>query len=108
MEKKKLENIENQLKLLTVKVDIVLSKLEYEEQRKKNHTSFPSMDNDDDDLYDDAFAIIVKAGKASPALLQRRLQIGYARAARLMDIFEEKGVVGPQKGAKPRDVLIKK
>lgn len=60
----------------------------------------------DDELYDEAQQVIVQAGKASASLLQRRLRIGYARAARLLDILEEKGVVGPAEGAKPRDVYI--
>jgi len=60
----------------------------------------------DDDLYDDAVKLVTEAGKASASLLQRRLRVGYARAARLLDILEDNGVVGPQEGAKPRDVLI--
>ena len=68
----------------------------------------PDGDDDvDDDLYEEAREIIIKAGKASSSYLQRRLRIGYARAARLLDILEEKGVVGPPDGSKPRDVLIK-
>jgi S-DNA-T family DNA segregation ATPase FtsK/SpoIIIE len=47
------------------------------------------------------------AQKASTTYLQRRLAIGYARAARLMDILEERGVIGPGHGAKPRDILVK-
>jgi hypothetical protein len=46
------------------------------------------------------------AGKASASLLQRRLSVGYARAARLLDILEEQGVIGPADGAKPREILI--
>jgi len=60
---------------------------------------------DDDDLYEEARLIIIEAGKASTSYLQRRLKIGYARAARLMDMLEERGVIGPSDGAKPRDVL---
>jgi len=60
----------------------------------------------DDELYQEAKKVIVKAGKASASLLQRRLRIGYARAARLLDLLEEKGVVGPVDGAKPREVFI--
>jgi len=60
----------------------------------------------DDDLYDDAVQLVTEAGKASASLLQRRLRVGYARAARLLDILEENGVVGPQDGAKPRDILM--
>lgn len=62
---------------------------------------------DDDDLFEEAREIVIEAGKASTSYLQRKLRIGYARAARLMDILEERGVVGPPDGAKPRDVLVK-
>jgi len=60
----------------------------------------------DDDLTIEAKEIVIKAGKASATLLQRRLRVGYARAARLLDILEEMGVVGPPEGSKPREVLI--
>jgi len=62
---------------------------------------------EEDELYSDAYDVVVKAKKASASLLQRRLRIGYARAARLLDILEEKGIVGPVNGAKPREVFIK-
>ncbi|MBI1957480.1 MAG: DNA translocase FtsK [Candidatus Niyogibacteria bacterium] len=61
----------------------------------------------DDDLYEEAKTIVVGAGKASASYLQRRLRIGYARAARLLDILESRGVIGPGEGAKPREVLVK-
>jgi S-DNA-T family DNA segregation ATPase FtsK/SpoIIIE len=61
--------------------------------------------DDEDDLYEDARAAVLQAGKASTSFLQRKLRIGYARAARLIDILEERGVVGPGSGAKPREVL---
>jgi len=61
-----------------------------------------------DELYGDAKEVITQAGKASASLLQRRLRIGYARAARLLDLLEEQGIVGPADGAKPRDVYIDK
>jgi len=66
-----------------------------------------SSDDVDDDLYEEAKEVVAAAGKASASLLQRRLRIGYARAARLLDILEDKGVIGPGDGAKPRQVLIK-
>ena len=58
----------------------------------------------DDELYEAAKEEVTRAGKASATLLQRRLRIGYARAARLLDILEDNGVVGPGEGAKPREV----
>lgn len=60
----------------------------------------------DDDLFLDAVDCVIRSNKASSSLLQRRLRIGYARAARLLDLLEERGVVGPADGSRPRDVLI--
>jgi DNA segregation ATPase FtsK/SpoIIIE, S-DNA-T family len=60
---------------------------------------------EDDDLYEDARQTVIEAGKASTSYLQRKLGIGYARAARLIDMLEERGVIGPGSGAKPREVL---
>ena len=62
-------------------------------------------DDEDDDLYEDARQTVIEAGKASTSYLQRKLGVGYARAARLIDMLEERGVIGPGNGAKPRDVL---
>ena len=62
-------------------------------------------DDSDDDLYLEAKAAVEEAGRASTSYLQRKLRIGYSRAARLMDILEEKGVIGPADGSRPRDVL---
>jgi S-DNA-T family DNA segregation ATPase FtsK/SpoIIIE len=59
---------------------------------------------DDDPMLQEATDEVRRAGKASASLLQRRLRVGYARAARLLDIMEEKGIIGPGDGAKPRDV----
>jgi S-DNA-T family DNA segregation ATPase FtsK/SpoIIIE len=65
-------------------------------------------DDDDDDLYDQAKGVVEEAGKASTSYIQRKLRVGYSRAARLMDILEKRGVIGPADGSKPRDVLTKK
>jgi S-DNA-T family DNA segregation ATPase FtsK/SpoIIIE len=62
---------------------------------------------DEDDLYEDAREVVIAAGKASTSYLQRKLGVGYARAARLMDMLEERGVVGAGSGSKPREVLVK-
>ncbi|MEX2052967.1 MAG: FtsK/SpoIIIE domain-containing protein, partial [Candidatus Paceibacterota bacterium] len=59
-----------------------------------------------DELFNDAKEVVVQAGKASASLLQRRLKVGYARAARLLDLLEESGMIGPGEGAKPREVYI--
>ncbi|MEA3344407.1 MAG: DNA translocase FtsK 4TM domain-containing protein [Patescibacteria group bacterium] len=59
---------------------------------------------DEDPLFEEAKRVVIEANKASASLLQRRLRVGYARAARLIDILEEKGLVGPADGAKPREV----
>lgn len=62
--------------------------------------------DDDDELLAQAKQVITQAKKASTSLLQRRLKLGYARAARIMDMLEEEGSIGPQEGAKPREVYI--
>lgn len=59
----------------------------------------------DDDLYEDARTTVIESGKASTSYLQRKLGVGYARAAKLIDMLEERGVVGPGNGAKPREIL---
>lgn len=65
-----------------------------------------SSNEDLDDLFEEAKAAVVAAGKGSTSYIQRKLGVGYARAARLMDQLEEQGVVGPENGSKPREVLI--
>ncbi|MDD5749413.1 MAG: DNA translocase FtsK 4TM domain-containing protein [Patescibacteria group bacterium] len=67
---------------------------------------FSSGEDYEDSLAEEAKEIVLKAGKASATLLQRRLRVGYARAARLLDILEEMGVVSSAEGSKPREVLI--
>lgn len=71
--------------------------------------SFDNSDNygNDDEIFEEAKEMVIKTGKASSSYLQRKFKIGYARAARLIDMLEEAGVVGPGDGAKPREVLIK-
>jgi len=64
------------------------------------------MASEEDPLYEEAKKLVIETKKASSSLLQRRLKVGYARAARLIDILEERGVVGPGEGAKPREILV--
>jgi S-DNA-T family DNA segregation ATPase FtsK/SpoIIIE len=71
-----------------------------------NGVVFKDDGGNDEPLLQEAQDVVVRAGKASASLLQRRLKIGYARAARILDLLEEKGVIGPGDGAKPRDILI--
>ena len=66
----------------------------------------PTNNDADDDMWEDAVRVVIEGRKASTSLLQRRLRVGYARAARLIESMEEQGIVGPADGAKPRDVLV--
>jgi len=67
-----------------------------------------SGDEVDDELYQDAVRVVCEMGRASTSTLQRRLRIGYGRAARLIDLMEKDGIVGPPDGSKPREVLKRK
>ena len=76
-------------------------------QKPQRDVLIPGFDNsndDDDELLSEAMEVVRAAKKASASLLQRRLRVGYARAARLLDMLEEQGVIGPGEGAKPREV----
>ncbi|MCF7860046.1 DNA translocase FtsK [Patescibacteria group bacterium] len=61
---------------------------------------------DEDELMEEAQEVIIKAGKASTSLLQRRLSIGYGRAAKILDMLEDAGIISPSNGSKPREVLV--
>lgn len=76
-------------------------------QETNSGESFDGYSGGDDPLYEEAKKTVIETRKASASFLQRRLRIGYARAARLLDILEEKGVIGPGEGAKPREVFVK-
>lgn len=64
--------------------------------------------NEEDELYQDAVSLVLENDAASTSLLQRRMKIGYGRAARLLDLMEENGIVGPPRGSKPREVVLNK
>ena len=72
----------------------------------RSGTILDQQGDDDEPLLEEAIEAMIQAGRASTSLLQRRLKIGYGRAARIMDLLEEKGIIGPGEGAKPREVLI--
>lgn len=67
---------------------------------------FGGPSDDHDPLFNEAKRFILEAGKASASLLQRRMKVGYARAARILDEMEEAGIIGPADGAKPREILV--
>jgi S-DNA-T family DNA segregation ATPase FtsK/SpoIIIE len=107
--------VKNVVKYLADNYDSLPSEINITGENVTKDVAFDSMnlegslssddDEADDDLYDEAKDLVVKSGKASTSYLQRKLSIGYGRAARIMDILEEKGVIGPANGSKPRDVV---
>lgn len=62
--------------------------------------------DEDDPLYNDIVQFVIETQKASASLLQRKFKLGYNRAARIVDLLEERGIIGPQNGSKPREVLV--
>ncbi len=86
-----------------------LDTINLEDHAGSNDSVFNAMiggsDDADDDLYEDAKLAVTEAGKASTSYIQRKLRVGYSRAARLMDLLEENGVIGPADGSRPREVL---
>jgi S-DNA-T family DNA segregation ATPase FtsK/SpoIIIE len=77
---------------------------ELEKSSEEAESKFKNIYSQEDPLYEEAKRVVIETRRASASLLQRRLRIGYARAARLIDILEEKGIVGSADGAKPREV----
>lgn len=92
--------------------DDIMKEIERNADNTKKKGPAVNQDNDDDDqkdsMFNKAVEVVVEAQMASTTLLQRRLKLGYARAARIVDELEEKGIVGPFEGSKPRKVLISK
>ena len=74
----------------------------------KYDDGYESKDEYDDPLYNDIVEFAMEFGKISASLIQRKYRIGYNRAARIVDLLEERGIIGPQNGSKPREVLVKK
>jgi len=63
------------------------------------------LEGEQDPLYEEALRVVMEAGKASTSTLQRRLRLGYGRAARILDMMQRDGIIGPPDGSKPREVL---
>ncbi|HEY7160641.1 MAG TPA: DNA translocase FtsK, partial [Acidobacteriota bacterium] len=82
-------------------------KPEYNEDILREPVSKMELDDFYDELYNDAIRVVVTSGQASISNLQRRLRLGYGRAARMIDRMESEGIVGPADGSRPRDVLVK-
>jgi S-DNA-T family DNA segregation ATPase FtsK/SpoIIIE len=80
---------------------------EYREDLIVPETGQPTKPDEEDELFETAMQLVIETQQASVSLLQRRLHIGYTRAARLIDALESHGVIGPYEGSKPREVLIK-
>ncbi|MGD1018778.1 MAG: DNA translocase FtsK [Verrucomicrobiia bacterium] len=78
------------------------------EQKLKRNVNLPDGDpsEEDEELVEQCIEVIRQTNRASVSVLQRRLRIGYTRAARIMDLLEERGIVGPNKGAEPREILM--
>ena len=79
-----------------------------EDDEERGATTMTESDDYEEPLYNEIVEFVVSQGKASASLLQRRFRLGYNRAARCIDLLEERGIVGPQNGSKPREVLKKK
>ncbi len=92
--------------------DFVMNEIEtraiQENNKKISSAATDDDEGEDDPMLDDAIKVVVENGLASTSLLQRKLKLGYARAARIVDAMEERGIVGPYEGSKPRKVLITK
>ena len=106
---KEIEKVTNQIKIMSPPSyidDVISPKLTKEKVQGIPTSKLNVEDEDGDDLYQQALEIILESRKASASLLQRRLKVGYARAARLLDLMEENGVIGPVNGSKPREIYI--
>ncbi len=84
--------------------DVLAESIEESLDKKNRREDGFGRGGEEDALYEEAKYVVISSQKASASLLQRRLKVGYARAARLLDILESKGVIGPGEGAKPREV----
>ncbi len=105
---KEIKNVLNWLKENTPsdEDDSLAENIEQSLEHAEEKDMYAGEEGDDDPLYDEARKLVIESKKASASFLQRRLRIGYVRSARLIDILERRGVVGPAEGAKPRDIYV--
>ncbi|WP_422123500.1 DNA translocase FtsK 4TM domain-containing protein [Planococcus sp. X10-3] len=91
-------------------VDFVIEqqKAQYQEDMIPTEVEETNIDSETDEIYDDAVQLVTDMQTASVSMLQRRFRVGYSRAARIIDQMEQRGVVGPYEGSKPRTVLVQK
>lgn len=89
-------------------IDFIKSQTEpiYDEEILKEQTKTRESDGQKDGLYDEAVRVIMESNQASVSILQRRLRLGYTRAARIIDVMEQEGLIGPFEGSKPRRILV--
>lgn len=81
---------------------------EMKNDSSSHNDGYESQEEYEDPLYNEIVEYVIQAGKVSASLIQRKYRLGYNRAARIIDLLEERGIIGPQNGSKPREVLIKK
>ncbi|MFA6076554.1 MAG: DNA translocase FtsK [Candidatus Paceibacterota bacterium] len=109
--KENLKNIERKIDELSEKVRLISERQnsQYSDiiMQIKNENGGIYDNLDDENLYEKVKSAVIKAGRASTSYIQRKFQLGYARSARLMDLLEERDIIGEGDGAKPREVLIK-
>ena len=87
--------------------DDVMMNLEAPQEEKEEKARSVEIEEDEDDpLYNEIVEFVISTQKASASLLQRKFKLGYNRAARIIDLLEERGIIGPQNGSKPREVLV--
>jgi len=89
-------------------VDFIKSQAEpaYDEEILKEQQKSHLVQGEKDDIYDEAVRVIMESNQASVSILQRRLRLGYTRAARIIDMMEQEGMVGPFEGSRPRKILV--
>jgi len=89
-------------------VDFIKSQAEpvYDEEILKEQQKSTLTNGEKDELYEQAVRVIMESNQASVSILQRRMRLGYTRAARIIDMMEQEGLIGPFEGSKPRKILI--